>query len=67
LYFRNAYHCNQYFQSWLCTSDSSKKENRIISNSIVTGETFEEAVGVDVQKFAVAFVEQLHGMREEKE
>lgn len=40
---------------------------RIISNSIVTGESFEEAVGVDVQKFAVSFVEQLHGMREEQE
>ena len=40
---------------------------RIISNSIVTGESFEEAVGVDVQKFAVSFVERLHGMREEQE
>ena len=40
---------------------------RIISNSIVTGESFEEAVGVDVQKFAVSFVERLHGMREKQE
>lgn len=34
---------------------------RILSNSIVNGEEFDESVGVDGQKFVLDFVEELHG------
>lgn len=34
---------------------------RIISNSIVNGEEYDESVGTDIQKFVIAYVEELNG------
>lgn len=34
---------------------------RIISNSIVNGEEYDESVGMDIQKFVIAYVEELNG------
>lgn len=39
---------------------------RILSNSIVNGERFDEAVGVDCQKFILSYVEALHTFLEEQ-
>lgn len=37
---------------------------RIISNSIVNGEDYDESVGMDIQKFVIAYVEELNGVLE---
>ena len=37
---------------------------RIISNSIVNGEEYDESVGTDIQKFVIAYVEELKGVLE---
>lgn len=40
---------------------------RILSNSIVNGEEFDESVGVEGQKYIISYVEALHGFRREKQ
>lgn len=40
---------------------------RILSNSIVNEEEFDESVGIDVQKYVISYVEALHGVHREKE
>lgn len=39
---------------------------RILSNSIVNGEAFDESVGLDVQKYVLRYVEAFHGYLTEK-